>query len=136
MVFLVFLCITVLSEGLLSSKIPYVRRGALMENSQATKNDKIFEIINNVLQHVFGEETTQLIYGHLERRYSLRQHDISDNINIFTKCLEDFLYDAALPIENRILHEILAATGLASGVSCQIAVPEDIESDIPFVASR
>jgi hypothetical protein len=92
------------------------------------KDDKVFRIINNVLEGVFGDEATQLIYGHLERRYSLRQCEISNNIDVFTKGLEDFLNDGAFPIENKILNDILSICGLESGVSFQIAVPEDSDS--------
>jgi hypothetical protein len=92
------------------------------------KNDKVFRIINNILEGVFGDEATQLIYGHLEHKYSLRQYEISSNIDIFTKCLEDFLSDGAFPIENKILNDVLSICDLGSNISFQIAVPEDSDS--------
>lgn len=97
-----------------------------MESAHVRKDDKVFEIINNVLQGVFGDEATRLIYEHLERRYSLKQTEISDNIEVFTKGLEEFLDGAAYPIENKILNDLLAICGLNDGVSLQIAVPEEI----------
>jgi hypothetical protein len=99
-----------------------------MEIVQARKDDKVFGIINNVLERVFGEEATRLIYSHLERRCSLRQCEISSNIDVFTKGLEDFLKEAAYPIENK-MNDILSVCGLENGVSLQIAMPEECDSD-------
>jgi hypothetical protein len=103
------------------------------------KDDKVFRIINNVLEGVFGDEATRLIYGHLERRYSLRQSEISGNMDVFAKGLEDFVSDGVLSIENKILNDILSACRLESGgVSFQIAVPEGSDSagQIGIVASN
>ena len=96
-----------------------------METTQAAKNDKVFEIINKVLQHTVGDQATRLIYANLETRYSLKQREISDNLNAFTECLEDILKEAALPIENIILNDILSICGFNNAVTFEIAVPEE-----------
>src|SRR3972149_5658371 len=130
MVFWVFMRSTVRYESLLSSNNPYV----VWEFYQTIqpKEDKVFGIIDNVLKQVFGEPATRLIYNHLEQRYSLRQCEISEKIDVFADCLQDFLKDAAYPIENRILNDLCSALGLETGVSFQIAVPEERESALQF----
>ena len=81
-----------------------------------------------MLKQVFGEPATRLIYKHLEHRYSLRQCEISEKIDVFADCLEDCLCEGAYPIENRILNDLCSALGLETGISFQIAVPEECES--------
>jgi len=88
-----------------------------------------------VLKQVFGEPATRLIYKHLEHRYSLRQCEISEKINVFADCLEDFLDEGAYPIENRILKDMCSALGLETGVSFQIAVPEEYESALQLATA-
>ena len=96
-----------------------------MGTVQAAKDDRVFVIIDTVLEQVCGTEATRLIYEYLERRYSLRRCDISERIDVFAKGLEDFLNEGAYPIENKILNDILSICGMESGVSLQIAVTED-----------
>jgi hypothetical protein len=100
-----------------------------MGTVQTIKEDRVFGIIDNVLEQVFGAKSTQLIYEHLERRYSLRRCDISEKIDVFADCLEDFLKEGAYPIENKILNDILSFCDLKSGVSFQIALPVESDSD-------
>ena len=95
---------------------------------QAMKEDRVFGIIDNVLKQVLGELTTRLIYRHLEQRYSVRQCEISENMDVFADCLQDFLKDAAYLIENRILNDLCSALGLETGISFQIALREECES--------
>ena len=75
------------------------------------KNDKIFQIIDKVLKHVFGEEATLFIYKYLEQNYSLRQSDFSKKIDVFAKGLEDCLSSGAFAIESKILDDISAIYG-------------------------
>ena len=100
-----------------------------MKTAQST-NDKVFHIIDNVLMGTLGAEATRLIYANLERRYSLKQCDISNNIGVFTEGLEDFLDGAALLIENKILNDILSICSFENGVTFQIAVPEECDSAV------
>jgi hypothetical protein len=98
-----------------------------VETIQASKEDRVFGIIDNVLKQVCGEPATRLIYQHLERRYSLRQSEISENMDVFADCLKDCLSDGAYAVENSILNDLCSACGLETGVSFQIAVPEEYE---------
>jgi hypothetical protein len=104
--------------------------GSPVGTSQAGRSDKVFEIINNVLQRTLGDQATQLFYDSLERRFSLKRCKISDNIDLFTEGLEDCLNEAALPIENKILNDILSACGFENRLTFQIAVPEECDSDV------
>lgn len=70
------------------------------------KEDQIFKIIDKVLKQVFGEEATLFIYKYLEQRYSLRQSEFSEKIDVFAKGLEDCLSSGAFAIENKILDDI------------------------------
>ena len=106
-----------------------------METAQAAKNDRVFEIINKVLQRTVGDQATQLIYDSLEQRYSLKLCEISDNLDIFTDCLEDILNDAALPIENMILNDILSICGFSNALTFEIAMPEESDPSIVRVAT-
>ena len=107
-----------------------------METAQAIKEDRVFGIIDNVLRQVFGEPATRLIYSHLEQRYSLRQCEISEKIDVFADCLQDFLKDGVYAIENRILNDLCSACGLETDVSFQIAVPEESEAALQVAIER
>jgi hypothetical protein len=102
----------------------------VLKTIQTRREDKVFGIIDNVMKQVFGEPATRLIYNHLEQRYSLRHCKISEKIDVFADCLQDFLKDAAYPIENRILNDLCSACGVQTGISLQIAVPEECEATL------
>jgi len=76
------------------------------------KDDKVSRIIDRVLNQVFGEEATLLIYSHLEHNYSLKKNEIGDRIDVFAQGLEDFLRSGAYVIERKILEDIYASYGL------------------------
>jgi hypothetical protein len=76
------------------------------------KEDKISKIIDKVLRQVFGEEATRLIYGHLEKSYSLKQDEIADKIDVFARGLEEFLRSGAYVVERKILADIYSSYGL------------------------
>ena len=75
------------------------------------EDDKIFKIIDSVLKQVFGENATLFIYNYLEQRYSLRQSDFSQKIDIFAKGLEDCLSSGAFAVETKILEDFYSAYG-------------------------
>jgi len=85
-----------------------------MENILQTnrKDEKIPKIIDRVLNQVFGEEATILIYRHLEHNYSLKRNEVGDKIELFAKGLEDFLRSGAYVIERKILEDIYSSYGL------------------------
>ena len=96
-----------------------------METQPNPKEDKVFEIIDRVLKQVFGEYATTLIYGYLERRYSLSPSDFSEKMDVFAKGLEEFLDSGAYFIENKILNDIIAASDPQHTLELQVAV--DVE---------
>ena len=75
------------------------------------KEDKIFKIIDKVLKQVFGEEAALFIYKYLEQRYSLRQSEFSEKIDVFAKGLEECLSSGAFAVESKILDDISAIYG-------------------------
>jgi hypothetical protein len=79
---------------------------------EKTKEDKISKIVDRVLKQIFGEEATLLIYRHLENKYSLKQNEVSEKIDLFAKGLEEFLSSGAHVIERRILDDIYSSYGL------------------------
>lgn len=83
-----------------------------INNQPQHKEDKITKIINKVLNQVFGEKATNLIYMHLEKKYSLKPHEISEKIDLFTKGLEEFLTSGAYVVERKILDDIYSNYGL------------------------
>ena len=87
---------------------------ASLDATLREKDDAIFQIIDKVLNQVFGEEATMFIYKFLEQRYSLRQSDFSKKIDVFAKGLEDCLSSGAFAIENKILDDISSVYGAFS----------------------
>jgi signal-transduction protein with cAMP-binding, CBS, and nucleotidyltransferase domain len=76
----------------------------LQQNNK--KEDKISKIIDKILQQVFGEEATSLIYKYLKNNYSLKQDEIAEKIEVFTMGLEALLKSGANVIEQKILEDI------------------------------
>ena len=82
-----------------------------LEPSKALE-DKISKIVDRVLNQVFGEEATLLIYKHLEKNYSLKRNEIAEKIDVFAEGLEEFLSSGAHVIEKKILEDIYSCCGL------------------------
>lgn len=74
--------------------------------------DKISKIVDRVLKGVFGEEATRLIYRYLESNHSVKQHEIGEKIDVFTKGLEEFLSSGAHVVERKVLEDIYSSYGL------------------------
>ncbi len=85
---------------------------ALIDPKRNKGEDKISKIVDRVLKQIFGEEAAFLIYKHLENKYALKQNEISENIDTFTKGLEEFLSSGAYVIERKILEDIYSSYGL------------------------
>lgn len=83
----------------------------ILDTLPREKEDKIFKIIDKVLKQVFGEEAALFIYKYLEQRYSLRQSEFSEKIDVFAKGLEECLSSGAFAIESKILDDISAIYG-------------------------
>jgi len=74
--------------------------------------DKVSKAIDKVLRKIFGDEATLLIYKHLENRYSVRQDEIVEKIDVFAEGLEEFLMSGAHIIEMKILEDVYSSYGL------------------------
>jgi hypothetical protein len=70
------------------------------------KDDKFFQVADNVLTQVVGQEATALIYKHLANYYSLHPHEFAQRMDLFAKGLKDCLSTGAVPIENMILYDL------------------------------
>ena len=81
------------------------------------EDDKIFQIIDRVLNQVFGEEATNFIYKYLEEKYALHKSNFSERIDVFAKGLEDCLSSGASAIETKILEDISAVYGSLNNTS-------------------
>jgi len=83
-------------------------------NEQVNSNgeDKISKIVDCVLNQVFGEEATRLIYRYLESNYSVKRCEIVEKIDVFAKGLQDFLNSGAYVIEQKILEDVYSSYGL------------------------
>jgi hypothetical protein len=76
------------------------------------EEERVFEVIDNVLKQVFGEEATRLMYQYLERHYSWSQRDFSEKIDAFAKGMEEFLNSGAYIVESKILDGIYSSCGV------------------------
>ena len=74
--------------------------------------DKVSKAVDKVLRQIFGDVATLIIYKHLENHYSLKQDDIVEKIEVFTKGLEELLKSGAFVIETRILEDIYSSFDL------------------------
>jgi hypothetical protein len=86
----------------------------LTEKKDNHGDDKVTEAIDKVLKKIFGHEATLLIYEYLENRYSIRQNEIVEKINVFAKGLEEFLKSGAYIIEMKILEDVYSNYGSTS----------------------
>jgi len=95
-------------------------------NQQISSNgeNKISKIVDHILNQVFGEEATRLIYGYLESNYSLKQDEIAEKINVFAKGLEEFLNSGAYVIERKILDDVYSSYGLLRKLELERAQEE------------
>ena len=100
-----------------------------MQTEQGTRQEeKISRIVKRVLNRIFGKEATNLIYRHLETKYSLEEDKIASRIDVFAKGLEDFLSSGAQVIEQEILEDIYSSYGLLRQLQFK-----DMQEDSSFV---
>ncbi|MEM3672926.1 MAG: hypothetical protein QW468_01685 [Candidatus Bathyarchaeia archaeon] len=104
---------------------------------QKSGEAKISKIIDRVLRQIFGEEATRLIYKYLESKYSLRQDEISERIDLFAKGLEEFLSTGAQVIEKRILEDIYSSCGLLRKIGLEKTCAEyDFADQVKFLMRK
>jgi hypothetical protein len=95
----------------------------LVEQASA-KEDRISRIVDKVLRQVFGEDAANLIFGHLEKCYSVRQGEVGEKIDVFARGLEEFLKSGAYVIERKILEDIYSSYGLLRRLELERAQEE------------
>jgi hypothetical protein len=102
-----------------------------------TTENKISQIIDRVLKQVFGEEAAYLIYGHLENRYSVRQDEVAEKIDLFARGLEEFLSSGAYVIERKILEDMYSSYGLLRRLELERTQEEyDFVSQVKLLMRR
>ena len=71
----------------------------------------LLKTINDVLLEIFGENATSIIYGYIEKNYSLTQQNITHNLQDFIKGLNEFLGSGAHMVQIMILKELYSNFG-------------------------
>ena len=99
-------------------------------------DDKASKAIDKVLRKIFGDEATLLIYKHLEKRYSLRQDEIVEKIDVFAEGLEEFLMSGAHIIEMKILEDIYSSYGLTRRLEFERRNKHDFVSQMKMLTQR
>lgn len=100
------------------------------------QKDKIFQIIDKVLNQVFGKEATGFIYDYLERHYSLPRSAFSERIDVFAKGLEDCLSSGAFAIESKILEDLSAVYGSFNNVNLKRPEKYDFPNQMRIVLQK
>jgi hypothetical protein len=107
-----------------------------MDTSLREQNDKIFQIIDKVLNQVFGKEATRFIYDYLEQHYSLPRSAFSKRIDVFAKGLEDCLSSGAFAIESKILEDLSAVYGSLNNMNVERHESYDFSNQMRTVLRR
>lgn len=94
------------------------------------ENNVISKIIDKVLRQVFGEEATRIIYLYLENKYSVKNYEIGEKIELFAKGLEEFLKSGAYIIEQKILEDIYSNNEVLRKLEHQQLKERDFVSQI------
>jgi len=71
----------------------------------------LLKTINDVLLEIFGENATSIIYGYIEKNYSLTQQNITHNLQTFIRGLNEFLGSGARMVQIMILKELYSNFG-------------------------
>jgi len=119
-------------------QILFVLEKKMQNTTQQTKSDdRISKVIDRVLNQVFGEAATQLIYQHLERNYSVKKDEIAEKIDVFAHGLEDFLTSGAFVVEQKILEDIYSSCGLLRRIELERSQEEhDFVGQIKMLMQR
>ena len=129
----VYLCSANLRQDLLSLNITYFVGWGLAINTLTKQkqkyDDKGSKAIDRVLRKILGDKATLLIYKHLENRYSLRQDEIIEKIDVFAEGLEKLLSSGAYVIEKKILEDVYSNHSLTRRLEFERA-----ESNMNFVS--
>jgi hypothetical protein len=129
----VYVCSANLRQDLLSLNITYFVGWGFVTNTLTKQKqnygDKGSKAIDKILRKILGDEATLFIYKHLENRYSLRQDEIIEKIDVFAEGLEELLSSGAYVIEKNILENAYSSYGLTRRLGFERA-----ESNMSFVS--
>lgn len=84
----------------------------VLAKQKHTYDDVVSKGIDKALRQIFGDEAKFLIYQYLETHYALKQDEITEKLDVFTKGLEEYLHTGAYVVEAKILEEIGASYGV------------------------
>jgi len=73
---------------------------------QSKQSEELNQIVDNVLNQVFGQEAVQIIYQYLENNYFIQRHEIVEKLDSFNSALRQYLGSGALVIERLILENL------------------------------
>jgi len=82
-------------------------------------DDEVSKTIDRILRQIFGDKAALIIYEYLEERYSLRQDEIVEKIDVFAKALKEILKSGAYVIEKKILEDVYSSYGLTRGLEIE-----------------
>ena len=99
-------------------------------------DDRASKAIDKVLRKIFGNEATLLIYKYLENRYSLKQDEIVEKIDVFAEGLEEFLMSGAYIIEKKILEDIYSSYGSTHRLEFEKRNKHDFVSQMKILTQK
>lgn len=73
---------------------------------QRVQSEKFNKVIDDVLNQIFGQEGTQIIYKYLENNHSIQRHELAQKIDSFNCALREYLGTGALVVEKVILENL------------------------------
>lgn len=68
----------------------------------------MLEVVDEDIKRFFGEVVTQVIYGHLERKYNLKREEIPEKPEVFSNGLREIFGSGAITIEEIILKNLFS----------------------------
>lgn len=73
----------------------------------------LLESIDESFKEIFGEMATEIIYDHLEDKYSLKREEIPEKLEVFIEGMEAFFNSsAAWTVEKNVLKNFYSTFGL------------------------
>jgi len=79
-----------------------------ISKSQRNLQKLMLEVVDETLKKFFGEASTLVVYGYLERKHNLRKEDIPRKPNVFSKSLREMFVSGAILIEESILNNLFS----------------------------
>jgi len=74
--------------------------------SRNKRDEALNEVVDRVLNRIFGQVATQIIYNYLENSHSIQRHEIAEKMDSFNHALEEYLGTGAAVIEKVILENL------------------------------